>query len=301
MRREGFTLIEMIVVIVISATLAAGSFKAMQMLYLKSAKAKAVTDMTSRGQIVLDQIGVMLYNRIAKSVIGYTPNDNVCESIADLSASRPVLEWLGVMDDELINKQYDGFIDIGSSDSDSDYLAAQDIDAGLDSSDVNLVFAGVFDAGPEESKACEGAFGWHGNDSNLSFDIDIDDDNITITDTVKDPEYIYEKYYLTKTAYAVARGEDVDQEATCIKNYNISSEDINNTLFLFRDYQPWQGETYCGDKQGTKEGKVSILAKDINAFEAIYENETIRLNIDMNRTIRGSKSPVHVYKQKVVF
>ena len=303
--KKAFTLIEMIFVILISALLAIGSFKAMKMLYLRSAKAKAITDMTLRSQIVLDQIGVMLYNRVPNSVIGYT-NGGSCEAISDLSASRPILEWLATKDDELLQREYDGFIDMGGSDKNSDFLDATDINASLDSDDINLVFAGAFDEGAEEStKACEGAFGWHGNDSNLSFDIDIADNNITIKDNVKDPEYIYEKYYLTDNAYAIARGADLQQsdlESNCDSGNYIFPSDINftTTLFLFYDYQPFKSETFCGDSNGSQEGNVSILATDIHSFEAIYINNAIRINLDMNKTIRGSKSVVHISKQKVI-
>jgi len=304
--KKAFTLLEMIFVIVISATLAMGSFKAMQMLYLKSAKAKSITDMTLRSQIVLDQLGVMLYNRVPNSVIGYTSGDK-CEAITELTQSRPILEWLGTKDDELLQRKYDGFIDLGGSDKDTDFLDATDINGSLASNDINLIFAGAFDEGAEESSsACKGAFGWHGNDSNLSFDVDISDNNITITDTVEDPEYIYEKYYLTDTAYAVARGEDLDQsdlEANCDGGNYVFPSDINftNTLFLFYHYQPFKGETFCGDSTGTRDGNVSILATDVIAFEAMSVNDVIKINLDMNRTIRGSKSVVHISKQKVIF
>ena len=316
MKKNGFTLLEIIFVIVISAILSLGAFKAMEMLYLRSAKAKAITDMTLRSQIVLDQIGVFLYDRVPNSVIGYKPSDNSCEAITELTTSKPILEWLATMDDNLTNREYDGFVDIGLSDNNSSgdgyWLSAPNIDKTIDDNDkLNLIFAGSFDEGSTRVKACKGAFGWHKNDSNLSFDIKIDDDNnITLTDdNDSQPKYIYEKYYLTQTAYAVARGEDLnesdingDTDGKC--NYNTSKlKDFNNTLFLFYNYKPYRNkETFCGDNSsgGTRKGDVSILATDVTAFEAIYVNETIRINLDMNRSIRGSTA-VHISKQKVIF
>jgi len=304
MKKRAFTLLEMIFVIAISAILAIGAFKAFEALYIRSARAKAVTDMTLRSQIILDQIGVLLYNRVPNSVIGYTPSSD-CEAITELTTSRPVLEWLSTMDDELINREYDGFIDMGDSNKTSHVLSVPNISK--DFTDVNLVFAGAFDEGAEETnKACEGAFGWHGNDSNLSYDISIDSANneITLTDSNESqPSYIYEKFYLTKTAYAIARGADLlqsDVENNC--GYDTSNlRDFNTTLFLFYNYQPFAGETFCGDSSGTTEGNVSVLGEDISSFEAIYINDSIRINIDMNKTIRGSQSDVHIYKQKVIF
>lgn len=314
MKKNAFTLLEIIFVIVISAILSIGAFKAMEMLYLRSAKAKAITDMTLRSQIVLDQISIFLYDRIPNSVIGYKPSDNSCEAITELVSSKPVLEWLATMDDNLTNREYDGFIDMGLSDNNSSgdgyWLSASNINKTIDDNDkLNLIFAGSFDEGSTSIKACEGAFGWHKNDSNLSFDIKIDDDNnITLTDeNDSQPKYIYEKYYLTKTAYAVARGEDLNKTnlEKCNNNSYIFPNDINftNTLFLFYNYKPYSNnETFCGDNSsgGTQKGDVSILATDVTAFEAIYVNETIRINLDMNRSIRGSTA-VHISKQKVIF
>jgi len=301
--KKSFTLIEMIFVIVISSALAMGTFKAIQSLYVKSAKAQAVTDLTLRSQIVLDQISSLLYNRIPNSVIGYTPS-GTCEPITELTDSRPILEWLGTMDDELLRGDYDGFVDMGDSNSSSKFLSTRDIKSSLNSSDVNLIFSGAFDEGSEEStKACNGAFGWHGNDSNLSFDVTIDNNNTTITDSAE-PEYIYEKYYLTNTAYAIARGKDLVETNLVdnCENYSPPSNnfDFNTTLFLFYSYQPFNSETFCGDSQGSRDGNVSILSEDVSAFEAMYINDSILLNLDTNRSIRGS-TYVHIAKQKAVF
>lgn len=299
-QKKAFTLIEMIFVVLISGILAVGTFKALEALYTRSAKAKAVTDLSLRSQIVLDQIGVMLYNRIPNSVIGWDPTSSTCEAITDITSSKPVLEWLGTMDDELIERKYDGFVDMQKSDKNNEILDTPDINSSLNNSDINLIFSGAFDSGDESMKACEGAFGYHGHDSNLSFKVTIGDNNITLTDSVK-PKYIYEKYYLTKTAYAITRGENIDHtkfDNNCHRSdINTSASDFNNTLFLFYNYQPYKGETYCGDGG---DGNVSILAKDVSGFAVLYENDALRLKLDMTKDIRGS-TPVHITKEKVIF
>lgn len=297
MQKKGFTLIEMIFVVVISGVLAMGSFKAIQALYLRSAKVKAVTELSIQSQIVLDQIGVMLYNRVPNSVIGSSAGFTSCEPIAEVTVSHNTLQWLGTMDDELLNQDYDGFVDISKSDKSTNTLETPNIKSSLNNSDINLIFAGAFDSATESIKACNGAFGFNSSNSDLAFDVTINNNNIVITDT-KQPEYIYEKYYLTKTAYAITRGEHVGDITNCS---GISSEDnftdLDNTLFLFYNYQPYLGETFCGDG-GV--GNVSILAENVHGFEAVYENDAIRIKLDMNREIRGSSS-VHISKQKVIF
>jgi len=291
--KKGFTLVELIFVLVVLAILSAGTFKAIEAIYIRATQAKTLTNLSLQSQIVLDQLSILLYNRIPNSVIGYTPGAG-CEPITDLSTPRPVLEWLGTMEDELLRGDYDGFVDMNASDKVTLTLATPNSTA-LASADINLIFAGAFDGGSEEIEACSGAFGWHGADSNLSYDIAMGNDSITITDTVS-PAFIYEKYYLSQTAYAVARGADVDLTSSCITDLNASAD--VNTLFLFYDYQPFQGESYCGDG-GV--GKATVLAQDVTAFSAQEVNNIIRLSIDMDKNVRGRTCGVHVSKQKAVF
>lgn len=291
--KKGFTLVELIFVLVVMAILSAGTFKAIEMIYIRSAQAKALTNLSLQSQIVLDQLSILLYNRIPNSVIGYTSGD-VCEPLNALSTARPILEWLGSMDDELLAGGYDGFVDMNASDKSTFTLSTPNTTA-LSSNDINLIFAGAFDGGSEDIEACSGAFGWHGANSDLSFDVSMGVNNILITDAVK-PSFIYEKYYLTQTAFAVARGADINLAATCITDLNASADE--NTLFLFYDYQPYKGENFCADG-GV--GKAAVLAQEVSAFSAESVNDIIRLSIDMDQTIRGRSCGVHVSKQKAVF
>ena len=300
--RKGFTLVELIFVLVVLAVLSAGTFKAIEAIYTRSAQAKALTDLSLQSQIVLDQLSILLYNRIPNSVIGYDRSNLTipagmtapCEPIRDLTISRPVLEWLAMADDELLRGDYDGFVDMNASSKASFTLSTPHTTAMTDPN-LNLIFAGAFDGGSEDISACNGAFGWHTAASDLSFDVTVGVDNIVITDAVK-PDYIYEKYYLRKTAYAVARGADIDLTSSCITDLNASAD--ANTLFLFYDYQPYKGENFCADG-GV--GNAVVLAQDVTAFSAQESNDVIRLSIDMKRDVRGRTCGVHVSKQKAVF
>lgn len=305
--RKGFTLVEMIFVLVVLAVLSAGTFKAIEAIYTRSAQAKALTDLSLQSQIVLDQLSILLYNRIPNSVIGYDRNNPAipagmtapCEPIRDLTISRPVLEWLAMADDELLRGDYDGFVDMNASSKASFTLSTPHTTTAMTDPNLNLIFAGAFDGGSEDISACNGAFGWHGAQSDLSFDVTVGNDNILITDAVK-PDYIYEKYYLSKTAYAVARGADIVLASSCITDLNASAD--ANTLFLFYDYQPYKGETFCADGGlGASAGSATVLAQDVTAFSAQESNDVIRLSIDMKRDVRGRICGVHVSKQKAVF
>ncbi len=294
--KKGFTLIEIILVIAISGILAVGTFKALGALYTRSAEAKAATKMSIRSQIVLDQLSYMLYDRIPQSVIGYDGSSS-CKALSDITSSGyVVLEWLENDISDYRAKKFSGFVDMKKSTKPN---LDTNISSSISDDDKNLIFSGAFDYGDEAIKACEGAFGWHGHDSNLSYDINITQNNIEINDTVKKPDYIYEKYFLTDGAYAVARGKDIDTSATCIQNLNISSKDIDDTLFLFYGYHPWKGKTYCADKSGNGEGNASILTQHVKGFEAEMVDFTIRISIDMQKNVGGKI--VHISKQKVVF
>ncbi len=309
--KKAFTLLEMIFVVVIAGVLSAGTFKALEALYIRSAKAKAVTELSMQSQIVLDQLSVLLYNRIPNSVIGYDKNSvPVCEPIEDITSSKPVLEWLSLDDEQLLMKRYSGFVDMNAS-SKPNLKTFGITNAPANITNRNLIFAGAFDAGNEDVKACSGAYGFHNPNSTISHginSIDILNQIIKLNDTPSDtaPNEIYEKYYLTNGAYAVARGEDLIQnnlENNCDNGNYIFPDDANftTTLFLFYDFYPYNGDTFCGDVNGNRQGKVSILAENVAGFRATYENDIIRLSIDMNKEIRGSDADVHISKQKAVF
>ncbi|MEA3522035.1 MAG: type II secretion system protein [Campylobacterota bacterium] len=292
--RRGFSLIEIIFVLVLASILSMGSFKALEALFIRSAKAKAVSDLALESQIVLNQLSSMLYHRIPNSVIGYDGSSD-CDPIEELDANNVVLEWLALADDAMLQGEYDGFVDMNASDKASKTLSAPHIKTSLDTSNLNLVFAGAFDDGAEDIGACNGAFGWHGNSSDLAYDFKVDTSNV-ITFIGALADYIYEKYYLSSGGIAVTRGEHVSDIANC----GVSASDFknfNNTLFLFYDFYPYQSQTYCGDGGS---GKVVVLAEDVSGFKAAYINDTIHLSIDMNRSIRGS-NPVHISKQKAIF
>jgi len=300
--KRGFTLIEMIMVIIVASILSLGTFKALEAMFVRSAKARAVTEMSLNSQVVLDQLSQLLYHRIPGSVVGYTPSSGVCEPIDDLNGSHPMLEWIGTADESFLAGDYDGFVDMNASSP--PVLSVPGMTNAVEtttnnkfggSPTLNLVFAGTFDTGGGAVRACNGAFGLHHAGSALSHDITIAANQITITDAL--PTYIYEKFYLADTAYAVARKGDVDASATCITGLDVEDD----ALLLFYDYRPYSGETFCADFSGSPAGKVAVLAEEVQGFRAEYLNETIRLSLDMNRTIRQGITPVHITKQKVVF
>ena len=305
--KKAFTMVEIIVVIVIMGILSLGTLVAVKHLYLRAAKTDAINTFSSNSQIVLNQISMLLYNRVATSVIGYNPSSRDFQSIynLDLDGNFTVLEWIGTASEALKKRDYSGFIDLDASDKNSKTLVSFDVnvndlntteyDKFGPNADFALVFAGAFDTGVIDGDF-NNSFGWHGNDHNLTYDISgINDNNITLS---LRPQEIYEKYYIVDSAYAIARGQDINI-STCRVKTDI---DTNNTLYLFYNYRPWRGETFCADPNGNgQEGNVTVLSKNVTAFKTGMLNDSIYFELTMSKKIRGSENNITISKQKVVF
>ena len=319
--KKAFTLIEMIFVVVIMGILSVGTFSFLKHIYERSAKTKIITDLSFNSQVVVDQISALLYERIPQSVIGYRPSDRTFVSVYDLDGTYLVLEWIGYVNEALRAGEYSGFIDMDGSDRDTNTLHS----FGIKSSELNtteynkfgisyaytspndanvtaIIFSGSFDDGSIDSDF-NNSFGWHGNDHNFTYDITKIDSSSNIR-LAKRPQAIYEKYYLADSAYALTRGADINQAVNCIKDLNISNNDINSTLFLFYNYRPWKGETFCADVDDTKgkrEGNVTVLSYNVGGFKAGLINNSIYFELTMTKRVRGSKNDINISKQKVVF
>ena len=302
--RRAATLLELIIVLIIISLLSVASFKALQKLTTREFKTKEQTRLSLDSQVAVDIISNYLKYRVPYTTIGYDPSDGSFEYIGDLvDNKKSILEWFGRDVDGFYAKNYSGFLDMATKNGDIVFSP----DTNLSESDdkvFNLIFSGSFDRA-YSANDYQNSFGWHNKDSSESFDITLDGNgNINFTDSNK-PEYLYEKYFLTKSAYAIARSADVDKGADCMQVLNIG-DDENDTLLLFYDYQPWddssgEGETFCADKNGNNtEGNVTILMKNVAGFSFKEIDYTIRILLDINKSIRGS-SPVHFSKMKVVF
>ena len=301
MVRRGFTLVEIIIAIVIMGILAGGGYISVRKLYERAAVSRAISDLSFDSMRISTQIAALLQNRIPASVIGYDPAANRFESIYDMDHEYHVLEWIGTDWEAFKAGAYSGLVDMERSDRDTRTLYSPDTDIGeIDLGTAALVFAGSFDEGGVlYGGDFNDSFGWHGNTHNAVFTISAasHDTNITL-DSV--PQMIYEKYYLAKSAYAIARTPDIDTSAQCIQDLNLSIGE--NTLFLFYNYRPWQGETFCADTNGANhEGNVTILSGESGGFEVEFVNGHLIFDLTLSRKIRGTNRVVSISKQKGLY
>ncbi len=279
--RRGYTLIEIIITVAITGILSVGMFKAFEAITLRSEKAKILTTLSIDSQSALDQISLLLYNRAPMSLKSCT-NENDC-IIMDETTTGTILQWYGTASEAYQSNAYSGFIDMNKSTKPNlftpdTFKNAIEINqsakwGSFDIANIGLKFAGTFEDGSaDEPYIIES----------------ISDNNIKLPDSTPTTK-IYEKYYLIDSAYAVTRKE----HNPCGVMYTNEDKD---DLLLYYNFRPWKtpAQTMC-------DGDVSLLSKNVNGFSAHIVNGTIRLGIDMNRSVRGSPNPVRLSKQKVVF
>jgi len=304
MKYRGFTLVEMITVIVVSGILSAGTFVSLKHLYLRVSKSKALSELSLDSQIIVNQISSLLYDRVPSSVIGYNDSTNTFESIYSLSSTYHILEWIGTSVESLKKRDYSGFVDLDDSNATNKTLVSPNTDVAklltttrkkfddysitFDDNITALVFAGTFDDGSiAYSSEFNSTFGWHGNSSNKVLGIDSSSNGKNIILKTK-PNEVYEKYYIVDSAYAIARGQDIN----CRSDANET-----DTLYLFYNYRPWKGETFCND------ANVTILSSEVSGFEIDLLNGSLFFNLTMRRNVpkRSNEGNVTISKQKVVF
>ncbi len=290
MKRSAFTMVELIMTIIIMGILAGGTYISLAQLYTKSAKSKAISELSFDSTLISNQISALLSYRVPSTVIGSEMGN--FESIYNLSKSYGILEWIGTDFERYKAGKYSGFIDFEKSDKDTKMIFSPD------TSDINssaLIFAGSFDeGGVVYGDDFNDSFGWHGNiQHDKIFEI-----NSTSTGDelglLTQPSKIYEKYYLLKSAYAIAKYDDVSG-CTSITNSNITATD--KTLLLFYNYYPWKGETFCDD------ANVTILSTEAKGFEVDFVDGNLQFNLTLEREIRkkGKDLNIQISKQKVVF
>ncbi len=298
--RRAFTMVELIMTIVIMGILAGGAYISLAALYTKSAKSKAISELSFDSTLISSQISALLSHRVPSTVIGYDSNNSTFESIYNYSDKYTVFEWIGTDFDSYMAGDFSSFIDFSKSDRDANMLYSPNTKM-QDVNSTALIFAGAYDDGSVVyGDDFNDSFGWHGNSHNLIFDINesSSDENITL---IQKPSKIYEKYYLLKSAYAIARYEDIKQDATCIDDLNVTLGD--KTLFLFYDYYPWKGKTFCADNSGDINGSVTILSNEVKGFEVDFVNGNLQFNLTLEREIRkkGKNLKIQISKNKVVF
>ena len=330
--KRAFTLIELIIVIAISAILAIGAFKSLGIIYKRSKKIDEINKLSLDTQALADQLSILIYDRVPSSVICYKVDDDNFKSLKDKidDDGYDVIEWVGVETGGLKEGNYSGFIDedkemippnyyyspYTKKSSENDFIKKK---FNLSVTDVftehyvNLIFIKDF---YELEDNVSASFGWHNDaESKVVYDIDLPMDNyIYITDSdnfvsgYSTKRELY-RFFFVDSAYALALGKDVDKTKSCIKDFGLKDDELENTLFLFYNYRPWKGERFCADKNGdNRVGSATILSKGVVElkFDVLSsENDTvIKFKIVTKKRFKWSTGDrfdeINITKQKVV-
>jgi len=313
--RKSFTLIEAILVIVILSFILIGGFQIISKIYERNFIAVTSAKFNQKSQQTADFLSGMLYSRIPLTAIGYDTNTGDFKYIGDIEDADKykVFEWISECSECKRELNLSGFLDLYKSDRDKNLVVALDFNSNfikdvlknkfnIELNDSGIIFAGTFDRGEEASLFdYNNSFGWHGNKHKYvatitDYSQDGNDCNLTIN---YKGERIYEKFFLVDSAYAIALKKDLNQSllSQC-KDLNLSKLG-DNTLLLFYNYRPWEGETFCADNRGEHSGNVTVLLNNVKAFQIRAVNSHLELLLDLIK--QKSNLKVEITKQKVIF
>lgn len=320
--RRAFTMLELIFVIVVMGILGkygADIFRNTYDAYLLSS---VQNQLQGESELALQQVSNRLQYRLKDSVITRQPGGApVSLSNHDGSTGYTVMEWVGydidgwqgVWDAGLgVNiPTWSGIIDLDANDV---VLPLGDIDntdliltPGTDTGDINTVIsalggstlnnAAIFFVGANTDI---GRYGWNRLNSGSTAIVDQNGStahpikadaggnlaafNSDTTDDFTDVD-VYEQYKLAWSAYAlrlIADGK-TDPAGNNAGTFN---------LFLYSDYQPWEGETYL---QGTPR----LLLENVTHATWVAAGDIVRFQVCVaNRKIVGDYS---ICKEKAIF
>jgi prepilin-type N-terminal cleavage/methylation domain-containing protein len=308
MRRAGFTLIEIIMVIVILGIVAMIGTNIIAHMYENYMRSKYINVLEQKTELALSVITNRLKYRVKSSTIVRQKGTNTIDWLnsQDLNASYDVLEWIGFDYESFAGESngtlavpgWSGMIDLDNPNTDATQVVTPGSKLSYATEVINALSYGEIDLNDTTatlqkpviifkklSSLSFSSFGWDwsNNDHNNTHIVHkapgeeailVFDDNLT----QKGVNQIVEQYRLAWSAYALVPEGDKER-------------DFNLTLYY--NYQPWAGEKYS-------DGKRSVVAEHVSSFKFLQSGNTIRIKLciqDSNQTGIG----FGFCKEKAVF
>ncbi len=305
-KREAFTLIEIILVIVILGIVSMIGADIIAHMYEGYTRSKIVNELTQKTELSIEQIAKRLQYRIKNTTFARDKNNpNTIKPLSsdDLNETFNMIEWIGYDNEGFLGDYngsvnvpgWSGFVDLNNANTDKTQIVTPGSHLSYAKSTINALSYNDIDIsaptpgkGPAIVFKCWNSvepkmYGFdytHPNDHNNTLRVkSVGEDVLQFTENLNSKE-LCEQYYLAWSAYAlVPEGNDAN--------------DFNLTLYY--NYQPWYGEKYSDP--GTKH---SVVAEHVSTFRFIKVGNTVRIKLciqDGNQT----GTSVGICKEKAVF
>lgn len=296
--KKAFTMLELIFVIVVLGIIGTVGANVLSVMYENYISSAVNNQMQAQTELAMQQISNRLNYRIKDSVIAANDVtfDGLSDAREDINYTR--IEWVGydidgwLGDDVNTTPAWTGFIDVNNnnivrlSSPGSDFTAGGRIDTNIQAlSGSDITDAAIFFIGTNTD--VQNDYGWNGSPYDINNTAMHPVAAAPNTDKIIPAGYtfagvdVYEQYKLAWTAYAVG----IDPN--------------NDNLYLYYDYQPWQGDKY--DDAGTKR---ALLLEHVSTIKAQAVGDVIKMQICVDNNISGTVSSAEYYticKEKVIF
>lgn len=295
-KKSGFTMVELVMVIIVLGIVASIGADIISNLYTNYLRTRAVNRLQTQTEIALEQIAKRLQYRIKDSVIAR--NNAGFKSLASVAVNEnyKTLEWIGYSNESLRGEGktpgWSGFIDLDHNSTNepaktiftpgSKLSDAQQIIEALTYDTVDFAIKKPAIIFKEKSTFEIDEYGWDGGVNEHAFKISVEDDETLKLDDF--PDEVFEHYYLAHTAYAL-------QPSNAVVLDNI--EDFE--LKLHYNYQPWHGEDL-------DDGDEAIIAKHVSLFRFKQDGDIIRLKLCLHDNKEsGLEDIIVACKERVIY
>ena len=311
-KRKGFTLLELVMVIVVFGIVASIGAEIIASLYKNYLRTRSIDRLQTQTEITLEQIAKRLQYRIKDSTIGRT-SAGVFQPLSSrgITDSHRILEWIGYSNESLRGTGpllgWSGFIDFDSPDTNS--TAGTLSTPGSNLNDAATIISALtdgkidFTVGKEPALLFKQPFNatdiWNNpadNNQTLKVRINADaifslPDTATLDATTRGNLPIYEHYHLAHTAYAI------------VPDGNFTKVPADFDLYLHYNYQPWHHNPPLRDESyGANTTQKALLAQHVSLFRFRQDGDVVRLKLclhDNNQT--GVGNYVVTCKEKVIY
>ncbi|MDR1461051.1 MAG: prepilin-type N-terminal cleavage/methylation domain-containing protein [Campylobacteraceae bacterium] len=302
MKKNAFTMMEIVIVIVIFGIIASIGANIIAKMYMNYIQSRAINYLQTQSGITLEQIAKRLQYRIKQSTIARKmdeapPNNIYYLENSNVDDTFDVIEWIGYSNEAMLTGKtpgWSGFIDLDNIGTVNPDLTTpgSDLDKAInimkvlsyDKVDLTTTSAALIFKNKKDTNPAAG-FGWDGNGGNAAYMLKVEKNTAnTFKITGDKPSEIYEHYYLAHSAYAIVPVN--------------TRSDVDFDLELRYNYQPWSSTVNTYDNADTSK---ALLATHVNLFRVKQTGNTIRLKLCLHdNNASGFNNYIVACKEEVV-